>query len=123
MNVNLGHQNVLGEAARVIVCRVKGVAGSVVAPLAVTTGKAGNMVTDKDSVAHLIIFDFAADLAKNACGFMPQDTRGFGYSVPFDNVASADAARHNFKHNFLFARTWRWKLFYAHVVIVVVESS
>ena len=118
-----GTLNVLCEAAGVIVGCVQGVAGCVVSTLAVAALVAGNMVGNEDSVADFDAFDFAADFAYDACGFMPKHTRCLGNTVPFDDVAAADAARHHLKQHFVFADVWDWDFFDADVMVVVVEGG
>ena len=58
------------EAAGVIVGCVQGMAGCVVASLAVATFKAGDMVRDKDAVADFNGFNFIASFSNDAGGFM-----------------------------------------------------
>ena len=62
------------------------------------------MVGNKDAVADFDAFDFAADFAYDACCFVTQHTRCLGNTVPFDDVAAADAARHHFKQGLLLRR-------------------
>ena len=69
-DVDFWDLNVLCEAAWVIVGCVQGVAGCVVAALAVATFVAGNMVGNKDAVADFDTFDFAANFIDDACGFV-----------------------------------------------------
>jgi hypothetical protein len=52
-----------------------------------------------------------------------QNARSLGHSVPFYNVASAYAARHHFKQNFVFADFGRGNFLDADIVVVVVDGG
>src|SRR5690554_6479313 len=98
-------------------------AGGVVAALAVPAVKAGDMVADKDAVADLDVLYFGTHLCYYACGFMPKHTGRFGYTVPFHNVAAADAACHYFHEDFFVAWFGCWDFLDSHVMVVVVECG
>lgn len=102
---------------------MKCVTGCVVTAFAMSTLETGNMMRNKDAVTNLDIFYFIADLRNYACGFMPQDTRCFGNTVPFNDVAAADSASHNLEQSFLYINSWVWDFLDADVVVVVVKSG
>jgi hypothetical protein len=119
----LWDSDVLREAAWVIVGCVECVAGGVVSAFAVAALVAWDMMGNKHSVAHFDAFGFAPDFAYDASCFMTQDTRRLGNTVPFQDVAAAYAACHNFKQCFIFADVWHGYFFDADVVVVVVEGG
>ena len=94
-----------------------------VSALAIAALVAWDMVGNKDAVADFDVFDFAADFTYDACGFMTKHTRCLRNTVPLQNVAAADAARHNFKQGFFFADAWNGDFFNADVMVVVVEGG
>ncbi len=94
-----------------------------VAALAVAAAKTGHVMADENAVAYLDAVYFPADFVDDSCGFVPQHTRRFGDTVPLYDVAAADAASHNFQQNFFVSDGWRRQLFYADIVVVVVDSD
>ena len=98
-------------------------AGCVVSSLAVAAVVAGNMMGNKHAVAHFDFFDFAADFTYNARCFVPQHTRSLRHTVPFKDVTTTDAARHNLEQSFIFSDAWNRNLFDAYVMVVVVEGG
>lgn len=96
-------------------------AGGVVAALAVSAVKAGHMVRYEDAVALFDVFNLGANLRNNASGFVTKDPRGFRDAVPFHDIASADATRHDFHEDFFFACFRGGDFLDSYVVVVIVK--
>jgi len=91
--------------------------------LAVTASVAWDMVGHKHAVADFDVFDFATDFTYDACGFVSQHARRFRNTIPFQDVAAADTARHHLEERFIFIDAWKGDFFDADVMVVVVEGG
>ena len=94
-----------------------------VASFAVAALKAGHMMGNKNAVANFERFDFCADFVDDACSFVPKHYWRFGNTVPFDDVAAADAACHHLKQRFVFADLWDGHFFDSDVMVIVVDCG
>ena len=92
-------------------------------PLAVAACIAGNMVGNKHTVANFDAVNFATYFTNNSCSFMTQHTRCLRYTVPLQNVTTANTACNYLKQGFLFAYAWNWNFFNADVMVVIVKGS
>ena len=89
---------------------------------AVSAFAAGNVVRYEDSVADFEFCDFAASFFYGACCFVTEDYRCLWYSVPFGDIASADAACHNLQQELVFADFWLRHVYDAYIFVVVVDG-
>src|SRR3972149_4676311 len=77
---------------------------------------------NENSVANTIPCYFFSSFRYDASCFVSKDFRRFGNAVPFGDIASADAACHDFQQEFVFANFWRRHVYYAYVFVVVVDG-
>ena len=97
------------------------VAGCVETTLTISALKTGHVMGNEDSVADLEGFDFVADFVDDACRLMPQHFWSLGDTVPFDDVAAAYAACHNFQKSLVVADLGNGRFFYADVMVVIIN--
>lgn len=97
-------------------------AGGVVASLAMSAVEAWDVVAYEYSVADLNVFNLRADLCDDTSGFMTQHSWRFGDTVPFHDIAAADATGHDFHKDFLVACFGSGNFLDTYVVVVIVKS-
>ena len=121
IHIDVGHPQVFGEAARVIVGSVQGFAGGVMLMQTVTAGVAGDMMGDKNPLTNVITLYALSDLNNLSCDLMTEHQRGLFNAVPFHDVAAADATGLDLDQELAGADVRLRYLFKAHVMVVVVH--
>jgi hypothetical protein len=94
-DVRRGKAHELGEAPGVEVCRAERLANGVLPRAAKTAVIAWDMMRRDDTVAARKPREPAADLNDLAGDLVAEHYRRLGESVPFEDIAAADAGRHD----------------------------
>src|SRR5574340_124651 len=97
--------------------------GSMITAQAIAAGVARNMMGHKYPVTDFIILNTFACLYNLSCNLMSQNPRSFFNSVPFHNIASADAARHDLNKKLALPCLWNRHLFNPYVIILLIHRN
>ena len=116
-----GNANVFGEATRVDVGGFESVTHRVVLVTAIMASTAGDMVGDDDALTDLEVRDDAPVFNDCACQFVSQDDWRWSLLSNLDDVGPAESTTMDLDKQFLVCNRWSRPVFYANVVIGVVD--